>query len=113
MTGQIPKYGAHFRLGSAEWHPTLGMSLYILKKDAQWYIRSDKTSKRWYVFHNNTHMGRVQPSLREAMSLLLDGIDQGFYEISEDVVVHAADCGLQGSGLDKSCTCRGRAVAES
>jgi hypothetical protein len=83
MTGKIPKYGAHFRLGSAEWHPEYGRSLYILKKDGSWWIRSDKTSKRWQLFHNSLPVGKVQPSLTEAMSLMLDGIDQGFYIIEE------------------------------
>jgi hypothetical protein len=43
------------------------------------------------------------------MAKLLDGISQGFYPAVAEavpVITHAGDCGLQGSGLDKHCTCQ-------
>jgi hypothetical protein len=114
MTGKIPPYGENFRharVGS--YHPVLSDTIYVLKVDNEWFIRSDKPSKRWYVFHGKnrdmaTHMGKVLPNMRSAMKLLLDGIDQGFYDTiyaTTPKTVHDADCGLQGSGLDESCTC--------
>jgi len=87
MTGQIPPYGKNFkhdRVGT--WHPALSDTIYILKLDEEWFIRPDKKSKRWYIFHGKdrdqaTNMGKVQPNMRGAMQLLLDGIKQGFYDI--------------------------------
>ena len=109
MTGQIPPYGENFRhdrVGS--WHPVLNDTLYVLKRDNEWFIRSAKGSKQWWVFQGwdrDTALqhGKVQSSMTNAMHLLVDGIEGGFYELHEDV--HAPDCGLQGSGLDKRCTC--------
>jgi hypothetical protein len=89
MTGRIPKYGAHFKQVGLPYHATLSSTTYVLKIDNNWFIRSDKTSKRWYIFHgkNRDHainMGKVQPTLGEAMRLMLDGIDQGFYIIDDN-----------------------------
>lgn len=116
MTGQIPKYGAHFMRVSTNYHPAMANRVFVLKKDNEWFIRSDKTSKHWQVFHGvifdqATQHGKVQPNMRAAMELLLDGIDQGFYVVNEawqDRVAepgHTSDCELQGSGLNKTCTC--------
>jgi hypothetical protein len=88
MTGQIPKYGEHFRWESVRgWHPSLASRVYALKADGDWFIRSDKTSKRWQVFHGPdrdtaTPFGRVQPSMTAAMDLLVTGIEQGFYQLA-------------------------------
>jgi len=88
MTGQIPKYGKNFRLEQIPgYHETLAHRAYVLKHDASWFIRSDKTSERWQVFYSassrmrNTAapMGKPQPTLTRAMNLLLDGIADGFY----------------------------------
>lgn len=108
MSGQIPKYGGHFKHDRAErYHISLGQALYRFKWDEDWFIRSDKTAKRWYIFSGRSvdtaiHMGKVQPSLTKAMTLLLDGVKQGFYVAR---LAHTNKCGLQGSGLNKHCTC--------
>lgn len=89
MTGQIPPYGKNFkhdRVGS--YHPTLSDTIYILKIDEEWFIRSDKKSKQWSLFHgwirnNAVRYGKVQPSMAKAMQLLLDGIAGGFYIVNE------------------------------
>jgi len=110
MTGQIPPYGKNFKHDRAKgWHPVLGQAIYVLKRDNEWFIRADKGSKRWYVFHGYnrdmaTCISRVLPNMRSAMELMIDGIDQGFYVLDNEGV-HAPNCGLQGSGLDKKCTC--------
>ena len=85
MTGQIPKYGQHFRLESLAWTPGRANRAYVLKRDPAWFIRSDKTSKAWQVYHGADRelaapAGKVQPTLITAMNLLLDGIDYGFYQ---------------------------------
>jgi hypothetical protein len=87
MTGQIPPYGKNFkhdRVGS--YSPTFSDTIYVLKVDNEWFIRADKKSKRWQVFHGLDRIfavphGKVQPNMRSSMELLLDGIDQGFYVI--------------------------------
>lgn len=93
MTGQIPKYGENFRhdrVGS--YHPTLSDTIYILKDDEEWFIRSDKTSKHWRLFHGMDRdqavpHGRLQPSLTLAMSMMLEGIAEGFYVTSNNADV--------------------------
>ena len=90
MTGQIPTYGDDFKHEHiAGWHPVLASRAYVLKIDNEWFIRSDKSSKRWYVFHGMnrdqaTNMGKVQPSFGKAMHLLLDGIREGYYTLTGD-----------------------------
>ena len=87
MTGQIPTYGDNFKHEHvAGYHPVLASRAYVLKIDNEWFIRSDKSSKRWYVFHGMNrdqaiNMGKVQPSFGKAMHLLLDGIAGGFYYV--------------------------------
>jgi hypothetical protein len=109
MSGQIPPYGENFRHGRVgTWNPIFSDTIYQLKANNEWFIRSDKKSKKWYVFVGwnrdmATRMGKVQPSLTKAMQLLLDGIAGEFYDITG--AAHAPDCGLQGSGLNKRCTC--------
>jgi hypothetical protein len=102
MSGQIPPYGKNFKIGSATYHPTLGSSIYMYKWDHHWYIRADKGSKRWYIFHNDIHMGKVWPSLTVAMSKFVEGVKQGYYDISG---AHLEKCKLQGSGVNKYCSC--------
>ncbi|HWI69476.1 MAG TPA: hypothetical protein VNS88_14070 [Nitrospiraceae bacterium] len=89
MTGQIPKYGENFKHDRLPYHPKLASTIYILKRDEEWFIRSDKTSKHWQVFHGSfrdlaTPMGKTQPSMTKAMQLLLDGIADGYYDIREE-----------------------------
>ena len=102
MSGQIPAYGKNFKLGRGPYHLTLGSSIYILKWDQHWYIRAEKGSKRWYIFHDDIHMGKVWPSLTVAMAKLVEGIKQGYYDING---AHLNNCKLQGSGLKKYCSC--------
>lgn len=86
--GQIPSYGANFRLESLAWSPERANRAYVLKRDAAWFIRSDKASKVWRLYHWHldhyremaSPVGKPQPSLAKAMALLLSGIEQGFYE---------------------------------
>ena len=90
MSGQIPPYGKHFRRESEPWTPDLANRVYVLKQDARWFIRSDKTSKVWRIYrwslgHSRelaTPVGTPLPSLTAAMARLLDGISQGFYQIA-------------------------------
>lgn len=90
MTGQIPPYGKNFmhdRVGT--WSPTMNDTVYVLKRDHDWFIRSDKTSKRWRVFNgpfrdSATAYGKVQSSMAKAMQLLLDGIEGGFYIVNDE-----------------------------
>ena len=109
MTGQIPPYGVNFRRESMNaWHPTMGSRIYVLKQDNEWFIRADKSSKQWQLFHGMnrdmaTPMGKVQPNFSAAMRLMLDGINEGFYVVRDGV--HDAECKLQGSGMNKYCSC--------
>jgi hypothetical protein len=96
MTGQIPKYGRDFRLESLPWTPHLANRAYVLKRDPEWFIRSDKTSGTWRVYHTNLKLhdtldearelaapvGTPLPTLGLAMARLLEGIDRGFYTIT-------------------------------
>jgi hypothetical protein len=89
MTGQIPPYGKNFKHDRLPYHVTLASTIYVLRRDEDWFIRSDKTSKRWYIFNGRfrdqaINMGKVQPSMTKAMELLLDGIDQGFYAVQDE-----------------------------
>lgn len=68
MTGQIPKYGANFRHERRAYSATLGSAAYVLKSDAQWEIRSDKTSKRWFVFCADVKVSGTFSTLTLAMS---------------------------------------------
>jgi hypothetical protein len=83
MTGQIPKYGEHFRLESTPYHPVLANRVYALKKDPAWFVRSDKTSKKWRVYCGVTRdtaviLSPALPTLSLAMARLL-GTVEGFY----------------------------------
>jgi len=89
MTGQIPPYGKNFRLESEPWTSDLANRSYVLKRDPHWFIRSDKTSKTWRVYHWHltysrdlaTPVGKPLPTLSAAMTRLLSGIEQGFYVV--------------------------------
>lgn len=89
MTGRIPPYGRHFTLEQLSWTPNgLAQRAYVLKADPAWFIRSDRTSGHWRIYHGwhrdtATPMGRVQDTFSAAMDLLLDGIEGDFYTISE------------------------------
>lgn len=83
--GQIPPYGADFRLESTPYHPELANRVYALKRDGFWFIRSDKTSGVWTIFYGGsrdtaTAVAPPLPTLTAAMAKLLEGIAQGFYQ---------------------------------
>lgn len=88
--GQIPPYGKNFRLESEPWTPGLANRVYVLKRDPRWFIRSDKTSGTWRVYHWHldharelaTPVGTPLGTFGEAMARLLDGIEQGFYQVT-------------------------------
>lgn len=86
--GQIPPYGKNFELHSLHYHPELASRAYYLKRDVNWFIRSDKTSKVWDIWWSNpsgphaVRMGKPCPSLTVAMARLLEGIDRGFYQVT-------------------------------
>lgn len=86
--GQIPPYGEHFMLRSLRYHPELASRAYFLKRDVNWCIRSDKTSKVWDIWYSNPsgphaiRMGKPCPSLTAAMARLLAGIEGGFYQVA-------------------------------
>ena len=71
MTGQIPKYGEHFRITNREYDRVLGNRRYTLKADARFYIQSDKASKRWHTFGPDGEFGEPQPSLTTAMPVVV------------------------------------------
>jgi hypothetical protein len=71
MTGQIPKYGAHFTLTHLHYHATLASRQYTLKGDDRFYIRSDKTSEIWHTFGPGGEFGEPQHSLTAAMPVVL------------------------------------------
>jgi hypothetical protein len=90
MTGQIPPYGANFRLEQRSCHPVLANRAFVLKADPDWFIRSDKTSKAWQVYWKVPGTGasfetatamlpEPLPTFGLAMARLLEGIEQGFY----------------------------------
>lgn len=100
MTGQIPPYGGDFRRESTPYHPDLANTVYVFKTDPGWYIRSDKTSKKWRIYRFPSArplsgpvtelfqamavpVAVTQPSLTRAMRMLLDGVGQGFYATGE------------------------------
>jgi hypothetical protein len=82
--GQIPPYGKNFERKSLPYHPSLASRAYVLKQDSRWYIRSDKTSGVWTIFHTyagtTVPMGKSLPTFGLAMQRLLEGIDRGFYQ---------------------------------
>lgn len=84
MTGQIPKYGQHFRRESTPYHPVHAGRVYAFKRDPSWFIRSDKTSERWTIYHGRDRVTAnavsvPQSTFTEAMGLLLAGVSLGFY----------------------------------
>lgn len=84
MTGQIPPYGKHLRREEREWHPEMSSTVYVSKLDPRWYVRSDKTSHRWWVFFQVTDtvsvcVSRPQRTLKRAMELLVGGFAAGSY----------------------------------
>jgi hypothetical protein len=83
--GQIPPYGKHFRLEPTSYHRDLANRVYALKEDPAWFIRADKTSKVWAIYHGTSRdtaavVKTPFPSLTAAMAKLLDGVSQGFYQ---------------------------------
>lgn len=87
--GQIPPYGKNFRHDRTSYHPSLASTVYVLKRDAAWFIRSDKTSHAWTIYwrvpgtgasyDTATAMGKPHRTLTLAMDKLLAGIEGGFY----------------------------------
>ncbi len=70
MTGQIPSYGQHFALEPiAEYDPARAQRRYVLKADAAYWIRSDKTSKAWALYYQGTAFAQ-RTSLSEAMRVM-------------------------------------------
>jgi hypothetical protein len=81
--GQIPPYGENFHRETVSYDRHLASTVYVLKRDARWFIRSDKTSHVWTVFYQTfagpLPMGYPVRTFTEAMTRLLDGIALGFY----------------------------------
>lgn len=72
MTGQIPKYGKHFRRESVAYLPGFASRVYVLKAFPWLFIRSDGTSERWKLYVGEPHdvahpIGDTQPNMRSAM----------------------------------------------
>jgi hypothetical protein len=69
MTGQIPKYGAFFRRQSVDFEPgsDLASTIYVLKLDANWHIRSNGSSDKWWVFYRKTCVSLSFGLMRDAM----------------------------------------------
>jgi hypothetical protein len=73
MTGQIPKYGKHFRLEShLLWDCYFAARQYVLKSNPCYMIRSDHGSKAWFVFYNGAVLNISTPhrTLTAAMQYL-------------------------------------------
>ena len=45
MTGQIPQYGENFRLEHVADEADMANRLYVVKRDDDWWIRSDKSRR--------------------------------------------------------------------
>lgn len=75
MTGAIPKYGDHFRLQHTRYSTDRSGSIYVSKEDPNWYIQSDKTSKKWTIYHHSMVTGKVWPSLTVAMEKVVKVLD--------------------------------------
>jgi len=69
MTGAIPPYGTHFVRADAEgWDRYYNSTLYRWRGNLDYYLRSDKTSKKWYVFRGSLRISeQPYPSLTTAM----------------------------------------------
>ena len=72
MTGQIPKYGDHFRRESLPYTYGLASRAYVLRANPDIFIRSDSTSERWGVYVGRIHgvayiMGSPLPTMSKAM----------------------------------------------
>lgn len=96
MTGQIPKYGDNFRLEHTGYDHDYSHSVYVLKSDEQWFIRSRKGSKSWRVYYTEppskmsgngrfdpvfaTAVSPVKISLSVAMEILITGAELGYYD---------------------------------
>lgn len=53
----IPPYGDRFRLVQLRYRPgRLAPRRYELKADGGWYIRSDRPSKRWWIFRRGVRV---------------------------------------------------------
>jgi hypothetical protein len=52
MTGQIPKYGEHFRRESTPYEPDRDVATrrYVLKTDPRFFIQSTRDSEHWTVY---------------------------------------------------------------
>jgi len=88
MTGRIPPYGEHLRREPRSYHPEMSSTVYVSKRDPAWFVWSDKTSHRWWVFYRVQPEGspevvvcvsRTQRTLELTMNLLVDGFQGGFY----------------------------------
>jgi hypothetical protein len=110
MPGQIPKYGAYFRLESLPYGPELANRAYMLKRDPYWFIQSNKASKIWRIYHYDgglcapRSVGTPLPTLGQAMSRLLVGIDQGFYATAWTAANHPGLLAVIPGGRGSSAT---------
>jgi hypothetical protein len=90
MTGQIPKYGENFKHDRVdEYSPIWGTAIYALKADERWFIRADKTSKKWCIWFGvdrprATRISPAFPSLTVAMGKMLEGIKLGVYSVMNE-----------------------------
>jgi hypothetical protein len=54
MTGAIPPYGGDFtRQRAGSWCRGYSNTLYCWKGNTEYYLRSDDTSKRWWIFRRD------------------------------------------------------------
>jgi hypothetical protein len=71
VTGQIPKYGAHFRRLSVprDFANDLAHTEYVLKADVDWSIRANGTSEQWWVMYRGVYRASQTFSvMRDAMA---------------------------------------------
>jgi len=78
MTGEVAKYGENFRIEHVPPSPDMANRLYALKRNDDWWIRSDRSSTAWMIFHNGAFITH-RSSLGKAMLAILRGIELGFY----------------------------------
>jgi len=77
MTGAIPRYGDNFARRKIGYKRGWSDTAYFFKGDADWYIRSDRTSERWFIHCKGTPFGLPAHTFTEAMASIETLVDIG------------------------------------
>lgn len=70
MSGQIPKYGEHFRRDSVprDFQNDLAHTEYVSKRNEEWSIIGNGAGKIWWIFHRNEIIAGPFWTMTEAMN---------------------------------------------